>query len=198
MHTYTRPPPSPQAVSLDRAVKHWRGLLRGLASAMHSLLFVRGRWPALKAALVEFASQNHHSIVRSAMHLQLIKPLPPPPPPEAAAASAAKVLNGGAKAGKKLAAGVPPWCPGQQMVCREFGLSLAAVPSREAALFLEQAAIAVRRRGAHKLLPHSRPARHEHTILHACQAVSAPCLLLVYAGRPLVVGLPTRPQSMPC
>lgn len=80
------------------------------------------------------------------MHLQLIKPLPPPPAPEAAAASAAKLLNGGAKAGggKKPAAEVPPWCPGQQMVCREFGLSLAAVPSPEAALFIEQAAIAVR------------------------------------------------------
>lgn len=107
---------------------------------------MRGSWPALKAALVDFASKNHHSIVRSAMHLQLIKPLPPPPAPEAAAASAAKLLNGGAKAGggKKPAAEVPPWCPGQQMVCREFGLSLAAVPSPEAALFIEQAAIAVR------------------------------------------------------
>ncbi|KAL4459016.1 hypothetical protein ABPG75_013881 [Micractinium tetrahymenae] len=141
-------PPRPvQALSFQHAVEHWHGLLRGLASALHSLLFVRGSWPALRATLVDFASKNHHSVVRSAMHLQLIKPLPPPPAPEAAAASAAKLLNGGAKAGggggKKPAAEVPSWCPGQQMVCREFGLSLAAVPSPEAALFIEQAAIAI-------------------------------------------------------
>ena len=145
-------------------MEHWRGLLRGLDSSLHSLLFVRGSWAALKATLTEFAAKNHHSIVRSAIHLQLIKPLPPPPPPAGAAAAAPSgggavaattLLNGSsgssgsgassaAKAGKKPAAELPAWCPGHQMVCREFGLNPAALPGPEAELFVEQAAIAVR------------------------------------------------------
>lgn len=136
-----------QARSFEQAVEHWRGLLRGLADALHSLLFVRGSWPALKATLVDFASKNNHAIVRSAMHLQLIKPLPPPPAPVAGGAAPNGSTGGsGGKAGsssKKVAAEVPGWCPGQQMVCRELGLSAAAIPSSDAALFVEQACIAV-------------------------------------------------------
>lgn len=137
-------------------MEHWRGLLRALGSALHSLLFVRGSWAALKATLVDFAANGNHAIVRSAMHLQLIKPLPPPPQPAAGAGPAAAAaaaapppspLNGGKPGGgKKAAAEPPPWCPSQQMVCREFGLGLASCPSPEAALFIEQAAIAVSRR----------------------------------------------------
>ena len=140
-------------------MEHWRGLLRALDSSLHSLLFVRGSWPALKATLTELAAKNHHAIVRSAIHLQLIKPLPPPPslpPPPgaapAAAAAAANLLNGGSgasgaspgvKAGKKPAAELPAWCPGHQMVCCEFGLNPASLPGPEAELFVEQAVIAV-------------------------------------------------------
>lgn len=130
---------------MEQAIEHWRGLLRSLANALHSLLFVRGTWPALKATLVDFASKNNHAIVRSAMHLQLIKPLPPQP--ALVASGAAPNGSGGSKAGsssKKVAAELPGWCPGQQMVCREFGVSAAAIPSPDAALFIEQACIAVR------------------------------------------------------
>lgn len=124
-------------------MEHWRGLLRGLADALHSLLFVRGSWPALKATLLEFASRNHHAIVRSAMHLQLIKPLPPAAAAGGAPPAAPNGSGGKAGGGKKPAAEVPGWCPGQQMVCREFGLSAAAIPGPDAALFVEQACIAV-------------------------------------------------------
>lgn len=128
-------------------MEHWRGLLRALSSALHSLLFVRGSWTALKATLVDFASKGNHAIVRSAMHLQLIKPLPPPPQPAGGGgpgAGAGAPLNGGKLGGgKKAVAEMPPWCPSQQMVCREFGVTLASCPGPEAALFLEQAAIAV-------------------------------------------------------
>lgn len=127
-------------------MEHWRGLLRGLADALHSLLFVRGSWPALKATLIDFASRNNHAIVRSAVHLQLIKPLPPAPAPVGGSAAPNGSGGSGSKAaggGKKAAAEMPAWCPGQQMVCREFGLSAAAVPSPDAVLFIEQACIAV-------------------------------------------------------
>lgn len=137
------PPPvtAMQPLSFEAAVEHWRGLLRGLAAALHSLLAVKGSWPALKATLVDFASKNHHAIVRSAMHLQLIKPIPPPPQP--AAGSAALAPNGKAGGIKAQGAEPPAWCPGQHMVCREFGVSLSSAPGPEAALFIEQAAIAV-------------------------------------------------------
>lgn len=135
-------------------MEHWRSLLRGLAGGLHSLLFVRGSWPALRSALVSFAAQDHHSIVRSALHLQLLKSLPPAPAAEGTPeARAAKLLGGsgnGAQGpgggGKKAAAAAEPlpWCPGKQMVCSEFGISLASMPSPEAAMFIEQAAIAVR------------------------------------------------------
>lgn len=127
-------------------MEHLRGLLRGLADALHSLLFVRGSWPALKATLVDFASKNNHAIVRSAVHLQLIKPLPPAPAPVGGTAAPNGSGSSGSKAAggsKKAAAELPAWCPGQQMVCREFGLSTAAIPSADAALFVEQACIAV-------------------------------------------------------
>jgi hypothetical protein len=152
-----------QVVSLEQAVESWRGLLSSLADALHSLLFVKGSWAALKAALAEFAAGNRHAIVRSALHLQLIKPLPPPPPPPPPAELAPGVPASGAspavglpappavaaapasspKGGRKAAAEVPAWCPGREMVCRELGLVPGAAPGPEAELFLEQAAIAV-------------------------------------------------------
>jgi hypothetical protein len=143
-------PPRPVVlVSLGQAVQHWQGLLRGLAEVLAALPAVRGSWPALKACLVQLASSNHHAIVRSALHLQLIKPLPPAPPlpppgapvlpPQAGVGSC-----GGKAVARGIAAEVPPWCPSQHMVCREFGVTLASVPGPTAALFIEQAAIAVR------------------------------------------------------
>eukprot|EP00887_Chlorella_sp_A99_P006695 scaffold3.g6695.t1 len=136
-------------LGLEAAAEHFSGLLQALAAACRALLGVQGSWEQLREMLTAFAAQNAHAIVRSAVHLQLAKPLadlvPVPTTAGAAATSPAGQANGsGAATGKQRGerGGVPPWCPSQQMVCKEFGLPPASLPAPEAATFVEQCSIA--------------------------------------------------------
>ena len=168
-HMGLAPPRAAKAVSLDEALQHFAGLLDSLAAACWSLLGVQGGWAQLKQTLTQFAALGAHAIVRSALHLQISKPVqqlpstsPPQGPmgpegqppagggerqqPAGSGSSSSSKANGSSTSGKqqhKGSAAVPQWCPSQQMVCGEFGLNASDLPGPEAALFIEQCSIAV-------------------------------------------------------
>lgn len=143
-HMGLAPPRPVVPLPLHQAVAQLGSLLSGLAAGCRALQGVAGSWPQLRATLMAFAATEAHPIVRSAVHMQLAKPLLDL---ESAAAAGAAANAGGCSGGKSGSGkardsgggGVPPWCPSKAMVCREFGLSPSDLPGADARMFIEQA-----------------------------------------------------------
>ena len=144
----------PRAINIPpflEAVKHWKGMLQALGEACRWLT-ATATWGQLSANLNTFAAAPKNlPIVRSLVHRAIVGPLK--------ASDAMKSLNAAAALSSKnddsgtITASsssssssplllLPPWCPSPSMIAAEFGWSADAPPSPDAAMFLEQCAIA--------------------------------------------------------
>ena len=144
-----------QQLTVIEAIAHWRQIVEGIAD-VHSSLPLQGGWPALSGMLVQFAAKGAPPIVRSVMHLTLVKPLRP--------------LVGATPIQQQLQLPkapneVPPWSPSQAMIAAEFQLSTGALPGEDAALFIEQCAIAVQAACHTLCLNRSRQRRGQRRLL---------------------------------
>jgi len=133
-------PPRPvTAVSFSNAVDHWRGMLHALGAACRSLILC-SCWSELRQFLTHFAAQNNAPLVRSILHRAISGPVRPIAGGENPTQQLRlpQLLDGG-QAGHQLVS----WTPSQSMFAAEFGWDAGNPPGPDAALFLDQCAIAV-------------------------------------------------------
>ncbi|KAH7619000.1 putative N-alpha-acetyltransferase 35, NatC auxiliary subunit [Nannochloris sp. 'desiccata'] len=155
------PPRSVTVPSFNNAVQHWKDTLQLLGDAC-SWLGSCTRWRDLRSNLVSFAATPKNlPIARSLVHRAIVSPIKNAQNAAAAAHAAqaatdskqstadgntdatSNLNNSGAA--KKLEE-LPKWCPSPSMFAAEFGWPsdpASSISSPDAAMFIEQCAIAV-------------------------------------------------------
>jgi hypothetical protein len=146
------PPRSVTVSTFINAVQHWKDTLQLLGDAC-SWLGSCTRWRDLRSNLVSFAATPKNlPIARSLVHRAIVSPIKNAKNASAAATIQESKDNRNNDTSSKSGAGkegeepLPKWCPSPSMFAAEFGWPsdpASSISSPDAALFIEQCAIAV-------------------------------------------------------
>lgn len=127
------PPRTINIFPFDKTVEHWKITLKALGESCRWLVKCTC-WRELRDQLIIFsAAPKNMPLVRSLIHRAIVSPL----------RAAAPVPNTSTAATVAVPGAAPKWAPSQAMIAAEFGWPCDPAPGEEAAMFLEQCAIAV-------------------------------------------------------
>ena len=131
------PPRAINITPFDKTVEHWKSILGALRDACQWLIKCTS-WRELRDQLIQFAAAPlNMPLVRSIVHRAIVSPLRGAPSPQVPNATTSSATA------QQTTTTIPKWCPSQAMIAAEFGWPTDAPPGGEAAIFLEQCAIAV-------------------------------------------------------